>query len=445
MNTSRFLSWAALLALWACSVDPSESDSPVGGPLSQSDGHRVPVASALAELQAVLEDIDGPQTRSGGPRSVGTVASVKASAGLPATRSGEMSGVEDLVYIANFENGKGYAILGADDRLASVIAVTEQGSLAPEEYAAVARGEYDGCDTPPVRPEVVAYTLDLGAGDGNVPIFPPILPPPVELTYETYGSWQYVTKIGPLVPVKWNQEEPYNYYMKGYYMGCVAVATAQLITAQYYRHRNLRNPPEKINGTVIDWATIFRGIEQGRIRFKPEEITAESKAVASLIFEVGVYLRTAYGPIGSKGSPANDEHVQNLLNALGFTRVKYGQSYNPDLAETMMTSYLSPVVVSAPNSLSNSAHTWLLDGVYKQKCRVETRRQFTNELISVTTAYRTLFHCNFGYNGDCDGYYYSWCFDLRKGPEEKDAGDNGGTPQRDYTRIYSSTYHVSPY
>ena len=42
--------------------------------------------------------------------------------------------VEELLYIVNFENEAGYAILGADDRLEPVYAVVDEGSLTTEEF-----------------------------------------------------------------------------------------------------------------------------------------------------------------------------------------------------------------------------------------------------------------------------------------------------------------------
>lgn len=42
--------------------------------------------------------------------------------------------MEDLLYIVNFENEAGYAILGADDRLEPVYAVVDEGSLTTEEF-----------------------------------------------------------------------------------------------------------------------------------------------------------------------------------------------------------------------------------------------------------------------------------------------------------------------
>ena len=36
---------------------------------------------------------------------------------------------------------------------------------------------------------------------------------------------------------------------------------------------------------------------------------------------------------------------------------------------------------------------------------------------------RTLLHCNWGWGGWCDGYYYSKLFDVRQGAVELDDGD----------------------
>lgn len=71
--------------------------------------------------------------------------------------------MEEIVYIVNFENNEGYAVLAADDRLASVIAITETGNLTPEEFVAVAQGPYSHDEVLPIRPEVVAYAGGIGS------------------------------------------------------------------------------------------------------------------------------------------------------------------------------------------------------------------------------------------------------------------------------------------
>ena len=106
----------------------------------QKISHVVPVEQALEDLQGLLEAIDAPAedgavTRSGGIRRVKNVTTVSPEVLNPdGTRSEATADVEDLLYIVNFENEAGYAILGADDRLEPVYAVVDEGSLTTEEF-----------------------------------------------------------------------------------------------------------------------------------------------------------------------------------------------------------------------------------------------------------------------------------------------------------------------
>ena len=103
--------------LAGCTADPGAESGPPGeNPPAAENPHAVPVEQALEELQSVLEEIDTPAED-------GAV-----------TRSEATADVEDLLYIVNFENEAGYAILGADDRLEPVYAVVDEGSLTTEEF-----------------------------------------------------------------------------------------------------------------------------------------------------------------------------------------------------------------------------------------------------------------------------------------------------------------------
>ncbi|MEG0498577.1 MAG: Spi family protease inhibitor, partial [Alistipes sp.] len=160
---SIFSFLAAFLLCFSCTTEQVEPNLTKPDPTPE---HHVAVETALADLNALLIDLDGGGTRSGGTRTVANVATVRTSELGMATRSADPS-VEELVYIANFENNAGYAILGADDRLESVIAITEQGNLTSTQFAAAARGEYDHVAEPPVLPEVATYALGLGGNIGG--------------------------------------------------------------------------------------------------------------------------------------------------------------------------------------------------------------------------------------------------------------------------------------
>ena len=193
MKPIRLLSLALLAALLAaCSQAPLSDALPE--PPAPADPHKIPVEKALGELEELLRAIDGPETRSGGARRVASVEALGASALARATRAGHDAAaaaeIGDLVYIANFQNGEGYAILGADDRIESVIAVTERGSLTPAQLAAAANGQYDGVEAPPVVPEIGDYLIERIGGihkyDSLASIFP---------TYEvSYGPWEFADK-----------------------------------------------------------------------------------------------------------------------------------------------------------------------------------------------------------------------------------------------------------
>ena len=117
-----------------CTADPGAESGPPGeNPPAAENPHAVPVEQALEEIDAPAED--GAATRSGGVRRVKSVTTVSPEALSPGgTRSEATADVEDLLYIVNFENEAGYAILGADDRLEPVYAVVDEGSLTTEEF-----------------------------------------------------------------------------------------------------------------------------------------------------------------------------------------------------------------------------------------------------------------------------------------------------------------------
>ena len=137
-----------------CTADPGAEPGPFGeNPPTAENPHAVPVEQALEELQSVLEEIDTPAED-------GAV-----------TRSEATADVEDLLYIVNFENEAGYAILGADDRLEPVYAVVDEGSLTTEDfrYAVTVTPEQAEADGELVFPlQMVAQAAIIGIENADI-------------------------------------------------------------------------------------------------------------------------------------------------------------------------------------------------------------------------------------------------------------------------------------
>lgn len=462
MKYFRFLRFAALLPLLvACSTDPAGDVPSAPDPVPTEANHAVPVESALDELHAVLAGIDDPATRAGGGRRVGTIAAVKAAEVLPATRAGEAPDVEDLVYIANFDNGEGYAILGADDRLAPVIAVTETGSLTPEEFAAVARGEYDGSEAPPVFPGVVDYALGLGGGGiggggiggggiggggGNLPFNPGDIDtgglPPIQTTTRV-GAWTTLLKRGPYLPMKWGQNAPYNRYLRNvgtyYKVGCVAVALGQIIAVNYYNvYKNTDPstiPMQYVGGKKIDWKTIFSEMKKyeeepfATQRYFDDDYcpTEVVNAIAYFLWGIGLEADMEYGV---DGSSSNIDHAHHVLRYMSFQNVTKYYYYGSRAYEMIVDRGL-PMYISGRDG--NNGHAWVLDGALKQERLIETVT-LQQQVIDSRKENRILYHCNFGWSGKCDGYYTeNGVLEPRKKPLESELYDRDWESESYYT------------
>lgn len=95
-----------------------------------SNQFAISVDSALANLAAYMADENLTGTRSVSARAVGSVTPIKYRSKV--TRSSETRvDCENLLYVANFENEQGYAILAGDTRIGNeILAVVDEGSLS---------------------------------------------------------------------------------------------------------------------------------------------------------------------------------------------------------------------------------------------------------------------------------------------------------------------------
>lgn len=73
-----------------------------------------------------------------------------------------------------------------------------------------------------------------------------------------------------------------------------------------------------------------------------------------------------------------------------------------------------------------AAHAWVVDGCLYQK-QITKIYNPNRELINQYEEYRDYVHCNWGWGGDCDGYYETSVFDLNNGAVIPDEGTSGTT------------------
>ncbi len=159
---------------------------------------------ALANLNEFLEG-DEELTRSKGEVSVKEIYPVKYS--TVATRSEQKeTGCENLIYVANFEDNAGYAVLAADERIPDkVIAITEEGNMDQGIVNKIASS---------MNPERVIFSgyPTTGPGFFTKPEYGDELfmnPNTVDL-YDTFAKDTYVGNFDPTLPEDSGTRSPDN-------------------------------------------------------------------------------------------------------------------------------------------------------------------------------------------------------------------------------------------
>lgn len=106
--------------------------------VAATDLHRIPRERAIAELNSFLDAIDADDiTRGGAPRKIKEIIPVLADNCIETTRMSEdeaAAAIDTLLYLVNFEDENGYAVLSATQYLAPILAVTDSGSTNPEDW-----------------------------------------------------------------------------------------------------------------------------------------------------------------------------------------------------------------------------------------------------------------------------------------------------------------------
>ena len=184
----KILAILTALLLVSCSLNHDE----VVVSMKKNTTTKISKEQALKNLYGELNIIDGETRADGTTRKVKSIEPLVGAK----TRSGNALD-NDLLYIVEFEEGQGSAVLAADTRLDPVIAVLDTDVLTAEDFAS------DDMD------DISAYMASAISAYAESALviesqsFIPITPQPSEID-TTY------TYVLPLINTKWNQDAPYN-------------------------------------------------------------------------------------------------------------------------------------------------------------------------------------------------------------------------------------------
>ncbi|MBQ7952083.1 MAG: Spi family protease inhibitor [Alistipes sp.] len=180
--------FAILTALLLVSCSMNHDEVVVAMKATQST--KISKEQALKNLYSELKLIDGATRADGTLREV---KSIKPLVGA-VTRSGNTLD-NDLLYIVEFGEGQGSAVVAADTRLEPVIAVLDTDVLTAEDFA--------NDDMNDISAYMASLIEDYAEGVEKRDALPliPANPTNIDTLY---------TVIAPMLKTKWHQQAPYN-------------------------------------------------------------------------------------------------------------------------------------------------------------------------------------------------------------------------------------------
>lgn len=284
-------------------------------------------------------------------------------------------------YIFAREGGQGFVIVSGDDSTAPILGYTET-------------GDYDEAQLPP---QLQGMLKQWGETIGQVQTcrqMPRLKSPRARAVASYKQGW---TDVSPLIKTSWHQDYPYNLLSPvkngaRCMTGCVATAGAQVT---YYFHKD--NPtelqydtPTYGYGTPVT-VSLPKGtpIEWDQMRLSGKGTLHQDSAVAKLMYALGTSAWLTYGDGDGTATSGHNENMGEAMKGQFLLNYQYKYKGGETQQEWERLIYNNlqtrrPMLYSGYKDEETGGHSVVLDGYQ---------------------ASTGLYHFNFGWGGQGNGYY----------------------------------------
>jgi len=268
-------------------------------------------------------------------------------------------------YVFNDDAGKGFVVIAGDDKMGKVLAYSKEASIDMANLNPEARYLFDSYRQ--------VYE-ELGKNK--------------TLTTRAGAATKTADAVQPLLKSKWGQDYPYSKQTQ-YVTGCVATAVAQVMYYHKWPAQGKGQESYKVtfDNTVrsadftkshYDWDNMLPDYNRRNVTTKQED------AVALLMNDVGIATNMQYTDRASgTQSYMAERALRNYFDydAALVTRFDEGDDNFIEIVKKELRNGF-PLYISG-ESKTGGGHAWVCDGFDKED----------------------MFHMNFGWNGQANGYY----------------------------------------
>lgn len=331
----------------------------------------------------------------------------------PILADGTRSTASDtIMYAVNFEGGRGFALISTDRRIAPVLAIIDAGSYEDAENSENPEFQY-------AMKNIIQF-----ASISPVPIIPN--PAMIDTIYPRKKSEK-------ILEVDWGQFWPENIYCPNGVAGCGPIATAQILSSFKKRVNLFYNFDEAgVLSEEIDWNSIIShtrslqykdpsvNVIEHHLNSCPSPIETHH-TLARVVRQIGKLEDAVYESFVINGSLVQETSVQydpvvETIKNLSGESPRYSGSGIHSLFEKIIGETHSIALVGSEitiNGQSIGRHLWVADGAWEIGLKIrheapgviEFPRQEPTTKIYFEGEIDTYLHCNWGWSGNCNGYF----------------------------------------
>lgn len=286
------------------------------------------------------------------------------------SKSNRSSNETPLLYIVNFTDSLGFAIVSASENTIPLLGISDCGTYNEYDIDKNSNFEY-----------FMNYVYDY-AENADIVIIPPVIRIP--------------TECAPKLEVLWGQNSPYGDDFRNGIAGCSNIATAMIMS--YFKQPQTMSihDGEYNYNLYLDWKEICKHKKTGTYCNENNAVSVHNQ-ISKFIRQIG---RDNYSnDYGSTGTSTDFDYVLNSLIANGYTCSPFANFSDFSYKTYLNSNYL--VYVSGVTN-TNLGHDWIMDG-YK------TMVQLQNNGLPVIHNYC---HYNWGAEGRYNGYFLDGIFDI---------------------------------
>lgn len=412
MKKNYFIPSLLMLSLVSCN-DVME-DSQIGetpNVLSEQSNKRSYEEALLVAQQSIsmLDDNSSPTRAEAQSRYIDLDKSTAIiSSDKTLTRSSDADN-DTLMYVFNFNDNQGFAIVSAEKATEGLIAVTESGCYNPS----------DSTDTGFNRYMAAAKQYILANKNKENPNPERAQVGQLEMV-DTIG----VYNISPRITVKWGQTGHEGEFCPNYVSGCAHTATAMIMSYfEYPTVINLTYSGAPYSYRNLNWSGMKSYIRRSDCIYVPYSMVfctnEDHKSIGYLCRELAhntgdnFYYNPDY-------TEANIVNIRSTLIDYGYsvgTVTSYQNLANTNTLENLLSD--GKLIYMRGGNINGEGHAWTIDGIYRYTVHYrwyeyEVNNEFPEFplLTLIDEQYNTYRynHINWGYDGYNNGYFNDGVF-----------------------------------